>query len=85
MYNNENIQLGFNSQLYLFLCCESTGSDFFLQIIKLFFRLSKEFDQIPVDCCGVNKRTTWFFQFAVVSAEGPSPAKRSKLEGIFIT
>ena len=44
---NENVQQGF-SQLHLLFSCESKGSEFFLQIIKLFFRLSREFDQIPL-------------------------------------
>ena len=69
----------------IYFCAANQLAQIFSANNKICFRLSKEFDQIPVDCCGVNKRTTWFFQFAVVSAEGPSPAKRSKLEGIFIT
>ena len=38
-----------------------------------------------LDFFGVDKPTTCFFLFADVSAEGPSPPKRPKFEGIFIT
>ena len=51
--------------------------------VDIFF--SKKFDERSLRLLWCKLTYKLFFLFAVVLAEGPSPPKRTKLEGIFIT